>query len=197
MICHAAETLPTVLLGDPLQAIFNWRGNEPPDWDGEVCRRFPVAGELQTPWRWINAKAEPFGRWLLDMRKELTLGRSVDLGTAPEELEWVRLDGTDDEAKRRTAARIRLPDGDARVIILGDNRPATHRRIASQTPGAITVEAVDLRDLVDFAKSLCSSRCGAPAGPGVRRQPHDECGERRDTGASCNADEGNGANRTH
>ena len=154
MICHAAETLPTVLLGDPLQAIFNWRGNEPPDWDGDVCRRFPVVGELQTPWRWINAKTEAFGRWLLDMRKELRRGRGVDLGTAPGELEWIHLDGIDDEAKRRAAARIRLPDADARVIILGDNRPATHRRIASQTPGAITVEAVDLRDLVDFAKSL-------------------------------------------
>jgi UvrD/REP helicase N-terminal domain len=154
MICHAAKALPTVLLGDPLQGIFNWRGNEPPDWDGDVCRRFPVIGELQTPWRWINARTAEFGHWLLDMRKELRVGRGIDLGTAPGELEWIHLDGTDDEAKRRAAARVRVPDAQAKVIILGDNRPATHRRIASQTPGAITVEAVDLRDLVDFAKTL-------------------------------------------
>jgi DNA helicase-2/ATP-dependent DNA helicase PcrA len=41
---------------------------------------------------------------------------------------------------------------------LGDNYPATHRRIASQTPGAITVEAVDLRDLVGFAQKLDFSK---------------------------------------
>ena len=123
MICLAAATLPAVLLGDPLQAIFNWRGNEPQDCDGEVCRRFPVVGELQTPWRWINAKTEAFGRWLLDMRKELQLGRSVDLSTAPEELEWVHLDGTADEAKRRAAARIRFPDADAKVITATPARP--------------------------------------------------------------------------
>lgn len=154
LICHASSVLPTVILGDPMQAIFGWRGNEPPDWNADVCGRFPVVCTLGTPWRWTNAGTERLGRWLLDVRCQLEGGNAIDLNSAPMELEWVHLDGTDDDAKRRQAARYPAPDVDAKVIILGDNRPQSHRRIASQTPGAITVEAVDLRDLVDFAEGL-------------------------------------------
>jgi len=154
LICGAANMIPTVLLGDPLQAIFGWRGNEPPDWTTGVCSVFPIAGELTTPWRWKNAGTEMFGRWLLDVRRQLQAGGSINLRGAPPEVEWIHLDGADDPAKQRQAARSSFPDPQAKVIILGDNRPATHRRIASQTPGAITVEAVDLRDLVEFANAL-------------------------------------------
>src|SRR5439155_12975731 len=37
--------------------------------------------------------------------------------------------------------------------------PSSQREFASQTPGAVTVEAVDLRDLVTFAKRF---KLGAP-----------------------------------
>lgn len=154
IVCHASDVLPTVILGDPLQAIFGWPGNEPPNWNGDVCARFPIAAELGTPWRWKNAGTERLGRWLLDMRHHLQAGRGIDLGSSPAELEWVHLDGADDEAKRRNAARVAAPTAEAKIIILGNNRPANHRRIASQTPGAITVEAVDLGDLVAFGRSL-------------------------------------------
>ena len=154
LVCHASTVLPTVILGDPLQAIFGWRGNEPPDWEIAVCGHFPVAGELKTPWRWKNAGSDDLGQWLLGIRPQLQAGTSIDLNSAPKEVEWVHLDGTDDERRRHGAALTDVPDPQAKAIILGDNRPATHRRIASQTPGAITVEAVDLRDLVDFAQGL-------------------------------------------
>jgi AAA domain len=153
LVCHASNVLPTVILGDPLQAIFNWSGPTP-DWQHGVCGKFPIAGELKTPWRWTNAGAANLGQWLLNIRKQLQAGTSIDLASAPGEVEWVQLDGTDDEGKRRRAALTDLPDPQAKTIILGDNYPATHRRIASQTPGAITVEAVDLRDLVAFAQGL-------------------------------------------
>jgi DNA helicase-2/ATP-dependent DNA helicase PcrA len=42
----AARTLPTVVLGDPMQAIFGWQGNELADWEKQVCTYFPLAGEL-------------------------------------------------------------------------------------------------------------------------------------------------------
>lgn len=153
LVCHASTVLPTVILGDPLQAIFNWSGPTP-DWQHGVCGKFPLAGELKTPWRWTNAGAVGLGQWLLNIRQQLQAGGSIDLGSAPGEVEWVHLDGTDDEGKRRKAALTDVADPQAKTIILGDNYPATHRRIASQTPGAITVEAVDLRDLVNFAQRL-------------------------------------------
>jgi DNA helicase-2/ATP-dependent DNA helicase PcrA len=154
LVCLAADVVPTAILGDPLQAIFGWRGNEPPDWNNDVCVRFPLVGELATPWRWRNAGHEGFGLWLLEVRRRLENGQVIDLREAPREVEWILLDGTDDHSKQREAARTPATGPDAKVIILGDNRPTSHRLIASQTPGAITVENVDLRDLVDFANGL-------------------------------------------
>ncbi len=68
---------------------------------------------------------------------------------------WVELDGTKDHQRRLVAARVRPPDGDGCVLIIGDSTsPESQRQFASQTPGAITVEAVDLRDLVSFARNF-------------------------------------------
>ncbi|MED5705207.1 UvrD-helicase domain-containing protein, partial [Enterobacter hormaechei] len=41
--------LPTCVLGDPMQAIFGFRGNALADWNQHVCAHFPVVGELATP----------------------------------------------------------------------------------------------------------------------------------------------------
>jgi hypothetical protein len=82
-------------------------------------------------------------------------GESIDLGTAPEAVRWVQLDGQQDHERRLQAARTRAPNKDGRVLIIGDSTsPAGQRQFASQTPGAVTVEAVDLKDLVSFARDL-------------------------------------------
>lgn len=60
--------LPTCVLGDPMQAIFGFRGNALADWNQQVCAHFPVVAELATPWRWRNAGAEALGLWLLEAR---------------------------------------------------------------------------------------------------------------------------------
>jgi DNA helicase-2/ATP-dependent DNA helicase PcrA len=47
------------------------------------------------------------------------------------------------------------PVENGRVLIIGDStNPTGQRQVASQTFGAVTVEAVDLRDLVDFCSSF-------------------------------------------
>lgn len=68
---------------------------------------------------------------------------------------WVQLDGKQDYQKRLFAARARPPDTTGHVLIIADSKsPETQRQIASQTPGAVTVEAVDLKDLVSFARGF-------------------------------------------
>ena len=153
VIAFAAQNLPTCVLGDPMQAIFGFGGDNLAAWDEQVCGRFPLVGELATPWRWINAGAEPLGRWLMEARGKLLRGKPIDLRMAPEGVTWVHLDGTNDHERRLGAARIKPPVADGRVLIIGDSTsPNSQRRFASQTPGAVTVEAVDLKDLVAFAK---------------------------------------------
>ena len=79
IVVHTAEVLPTVVLGDSLQAIFNFGTDALADWDTEVCKEFPEVGTLSTPWRWINAKTEELGQWLLEVRKTLIKRQPVNL----------------------------------------------------------------------------------------------------------------------
>jgi DNA helicase-2/ATP-dependent DNA helicase PcrA len=156
VVYFAAKSLPVCTLGDPLQAIFGFGPDSLANWNEHVCKHFPIAGELSTPWRWINAGAEPLGRWLLQARQGLLEGRSIDLTGAPDHVEWIRLDGAaSDHPKLLQAARTRASARDGTVLVIGDSINAESRyRIASSVAGAVTVEAVDLRDLVNFARDF-------------------------------------------
>ncbi len=155
VVTHSANALPTCVLGDPLQAIFGFGDNVLPDWNGEVCDVFPVVGELDTPWRWINVGAGALGDWLLEIRGKLLRGEPIDLRTGPSNVEWIDLDGTEDLARQLTAARTSPPDDGDRVLIIGKSTsPYSQRQFASRTAGAITVEAIDLKDFVAFAREF-------------------------------------------
>lgn len=157
-----ANDLPTVVLGDPMQAIFGFAGNRLVNWERDVATRFPPIGELETPWRWINAGTEGLGHWLLQARAELRAGHDVDLRTAPIGLEWVQLDPADRDGGRRTAAHTRLQDGEETVLIIGDARnPRGRHQFTSQTRGATSVETVDLGDLTGFARRFDLTRADA------------------------------------
>ncbi|ARB45723.1 UvrD-helicase domain-containing protein [Alloalcanivorax xenomutans] len=148
--------LPTCVLGDPMQAIFGFRGNVLADWNQQVCTHFPVVGELETPWRWRNAGAEAFGQWLLEARRLLAVGQRVDLRSGPpEHVSWVQTIPPNDHQQRLAAARTAPPAADGRVLIIADSRNrSAQQNFASQTPGASTVEAVDLQDLIVFCSSF-------------------------------------------
>jgi DNA helicase-2/ATP-dependent DNA helicase PcrA len=161
LVWFAAQVLPTAVLGDHMQAIFTF-GGKMPDWESEVCARFPVVGELVTPWRWRNAGTEDFGLWLLDARRRLIEGAPIDLQTAPHHVTWIPLDGQEDHVRQLKAGLTRAPTPEGCVLIIGDSRrPPSQREFAGQTPGAVTVESVDLKDLVTFAQQLDLSDKGA------------------------------------
>lgn len=151
-----AYSLPTCVLGDPLQAIFGFR--EPTvDWDEHVLAAFPQLGIMVTPWRWRQVGAEALGQWLLAIRHPLLAGQPLDLGTAPAEVQYVPLVG-DPAAmhlKRMEAARTKAPNKGGTVLVIGDSKsPKSQRQVASLVPGASTVEALDLGDLTDFARTF-------------------------------------------
>lgn len=156
IIGWAADVIPTCVLGDPLQAIFGFR--EPTvNWNSDVQRLFPPLGVLETPWRWRNAGAENLGQWLLGARASLLAGLPLDLRVAPPEVTWVQLatDPTSAHAQRLVAARTKAPAPHGTVLVIGDSTsPRGQQQIASQTPGAATVEAADLRDLTAFGTSF-------------------------------------------
>jgi DNA helicase-2/ATP-dependent DNA helicase PcrA len=110
---------------------------------------------LDKPWRWINANSEPLGQWILETRRNLQSGKGIDLTAAPESVSWVQLGTPNDHQKLLEAGRVAPSDDKGSVLIIGDSiSPDSQRQFASQIPGAVTVEAVDLRDLVTFARNF-------------------------------------------
>lgn len=157
LVRHLARVLPTIVLGDPMQAIFGFAGNELVDWDEHVEVSFPASGHLPTPHRWIRAGHEGFGRWLLDMRTELLEGRGIDLSKLHANAQWVVLDGEDDFKKRLGAGMTRSPVDGGKVLVIApskDKGGRARRRYAARLPGAVVAEAVDMSDLVSFGDSF-------------------------------------------
>ncbi len=164
IICAIAQTLPTCILGDPMQAIFGFR-DPLVNWDRDVQTVFPTIGALQTPWRWQLVGMDALGAWLLKARSLLEAGESVDLRGAPEGVHWVQLTQGMELQQRLMAARTQAPNQDGRVLVVGDSINVNGRhQLTMQTPGATSVEAVDLKDLVTFARQF------KPASPDALRQ---------------------------
>lgn len=148
-----AIVLPTAVLGDPMQAIFGFAGNQLVHWQAHVEVQFPAVGALGIPWRWRNAGTESLGRWLLEARAQLQCGQGVDLRQAPDEVHWMQLNAANADQQRRAAAQTRTAGQERTVLIIGDARnPRGRHQFTSQTPGATSVEAVDLGDLIGFAR---------------------------------------------
>lgn len=156
IVYYASRHLPTCILGDPMQAIFGFGDDGLAEWDEHVCKHFPIAAQLGTPWRWKNAGNEELGLWLLEARAALLGGTPVDLKSAPESVRWIQLAGTNDDYKNLVnAARCGHKAVGETSLVIGDSQKAASRyKIAKNVPGIVAVEPVDLKDLTAYARSL-------------------------------------------
>ncbi|MEN5139480.1 UvrD-helicase domain-containing protein [Pseudomonas juntendi] len=161
IVAWLGQSLPTYVLGDPMQAIFGFAGNRLVDWQTEVQPHFPAIGGLNTPWRWRRVGREDIGNWLLQARERLVAGHAVDLRGAPVGVQWIQTAPATAEQQRRNAAMVRVQDGE-NVLIIGDPINANSRyRLTSQVPGATVVENVELTDLVTFSRGFNPGVAGA------------------------------------
>lgn len=79
IVLKLARDLPCRILGDPLQGIFDFAGQNPIDWSRDVEGGFVRLGALNVPHRWIQAGAGDLGAWLTNVRTLLEQGQPVDL----------------------------------------------------------------------------------------------------------------------
>jgi hypothetical protein len=81
LVCALADFLPCRILGDPMQAIFDFEQDEgkPVDWTLSVYPTFTCLGQLETPWRWEKAGERKLGAWLKKVRDTLEQGQKIDL----------------------------------------------------------------------------------------------------------------------
>lgn len=135
-VCAIAEAVPaTGVFGDPMQAIFGFRGNTLVAWE-DVQVRFPDHPVEPQPWRW-NEHNQPLGKWLLQARTALTPGRVIDFSAImlPPGVEF-RSSGTDRRAAANAALKYR-PAGETTVVISPWENTA--RRAAADLNGAFTM----------------------------------------------------------
>jgi len=136
LVVAIADAVPTAVLGDPLQGLFNFAQNIPVVWETDVVPHFPQVNIAFRPRRWEPGN-QSLGEWLIAVREDLVEGRQIDFSAAP--VTWVQ------KADQRTYVRVcfgalRL---DGSVAVLGQFRPDCVSA-ASNLQGTYTVmEAID------------------------------------------------------
>ncbi len=162
LITALSNIFPTVVFGDPLQAIFGFGTDPLPHWQNEVLAYFPYLGTLNIPWRWNKVGADEFGVWLLQVRQLLLAGQSIDLRTCPNFVEWLPIPNNPAEliqAQVNAQFAINRQFPNDKMLIIGDSiNPDTRYSYASRTRGVHVVETVELRDTLDHIRNMINQR---------------------------------------
>lgn len=152
--------LPVCVFGDPLQAIFDFKGQQPVDWDADVFPVFNKIGEMITPWRWRNAENGELANWLADVRRALEQGGMIDLTARPGCVTWERL--PDDHRFRQskivgTCKRVMGKANNGRLVVIGDAANINARAALAQKLAAVgfsNIEPLGCKNLYEFAKKI-------------------------------------------
>lgn len=164
LVSAFAEFLPCRILGDPMQAIFDFGGDEgkPVDWAVSVYPAFTCLGQLETPWRWKTTGDPNLGAWLKKARETLEKGEEIDLSnglpacvrrvqTTPEYL-----------ASKQYSTLMGLLGNQESVIALhgGDQQSKNMTHLLARTMGGkfSSIEEVEGKDLHSFIKKLVAAK---------------------------------------
>ncbi|MBT2269833.1 UvrD-helicase domain-containing protein [Rhodococcus erythropolis] len=149
IITRLADHLSTVVLGDPLQAIFDFKTQPVIPWT-EVTASFPTAGILDTPHRWSNTNPE-LGQWLRTIRAPLTAGQPIKLpSTSAVDIRMLN------RPVRQGGLHACIHDAGSTVIIIpnsGNKRqiPSYAKTISNR---ASAHEAAEQPELLDFVAAI-------------------------------------------
>lgn len=162
LVCALAEVLPCRVLGDPMQAIFDFDGGKPVDWDVSIYPHFDCLGQLETPWRWENAGQPELGAWLKAARATLEQGQKIDLlHGLPPSVERVY---TDSEylSSKQYSSLCGLLGHDESVIALhgGDQQSKNKTHLLARTMAGrfSSIEEVEGKELHAFFKKLDAAK---------------------------------------
>ena len=160
VISRLANLLPTCVFGDPLQAIFDFRDQQPVDWDTDVFPTFVKSAELSMPWRWRNANNRELAEWLSDIRTALEQNNPIDLSSRPQCVTWTALpaDPTRHQATIVGQCLDAMSENDlGNLIVIGDStsenrRSALAQKLAKQ--GFANIEPIGCKTLHSAATAI-------------------------------------------
>ena len=159
LISAIADCLPCRAVGDPLQAIFGFRGEDPLVQWATIQADFEVVGSaLVEPWRWKRkGHNAALGAWLSAARKELeNTGRLVIDADAP--VTWMRSNGAVQPlvAWATACGGLRAPTNETVVAI--SKWPSRCIELAKRMGGRWpVVERFDDPDLLRLGDKLVSA----------------------------------------
>lgn len=160
LVCSLAEFLPSRLLGDPLQAIFDFDDGKPVDWEASIYPEFVCLGQLEVPWRWINAKSPALGEWLKETRRKIELGQKIDLlAKLPPSVISVHTQPEYLAAKQYSALCGLLNHNESVIALHGGDQQSknkTHLLAKSMAGRYSSIEEIEGKDLHLFLKKLGS-----------------------------------------
>ena len=153
-----SRDLPCRVLGDPLQAIFDFKQERPVAWDTEVPAHFRLLGRLDKPHRWLRANRPELGGWLQAARTALEDGKPLDLSQRADGVS-LRLAEDEDLLKAQgNVCRYCRWDGQHRVIAIhkGDQRyKAKCHDLARRSKGRFaSIEEIEGKELFSFIEQV-------------------------------------------
>ena len=146
LILALAQVLPTRVVGDPLQAVYDFGNSPAVDFETDVYPAFPPLGPLTTPWRWAHNEA--LAADLERLRLDLLAGRQPSLA----DFQSIAVEGGHHAAF--SAACSRAADLGGTAAILRKHPGQAHA--AAQRLGGRFVSMEDLagRDILAAASAL-------------------------------------------
>ena len=152
------KLLPCRLLGDPMQAIFDF-ADKPVDWDIQIFPNYKLLGELKIPWRWNLAGAPELGNWLDDARKRLSAGQQLSLvEPLPKGVKRIAVDLTDFTNPKRLNFFYKFLEHEEAVIAIhsGNQRSKnkTHKLAQSLGGKFSSIEEVEAKTMFSFIKKI-------------------------------------------
>jgi hypothetical protein len=162
LVCALGEILPCRILGDPLQAIFDFN-DQLVDWENSIFPHFKCLGELQTPWRWHNAGAPELGDWLKEVRVALMKGQKIDLnGALPQGVSKVSVDLDDYTNPKRYNLFYKFLGDNKTVIAIyaGDpkSKQKTHNLARALSGKFSSIEEVEGNALFSFLNKFTKAK---------------------------------------
>ena len=157
IVLKISRDLPTRVLGDPLQGIFDFGENESITWE-DVEENFVSMGRLDVPYRWMRVGADGLGTWLKTIRSCLERGSPIDLRLPrPKEVRFVASDTADNLAlAQRNKCRYFNCDPLHTVVAVhkGIFKNKCHDLARSVSGSFVSIEEMEGKDLFRFVNRV-------------------------------------------
>lgn len=144
LILTLSELLPTRILGDPLQGIFDFAG-ELVNWDRDVFSEFSRLPDLHKPWRW-ELNNRDLGVWLTEVRQHIIDKEAISLINLPFHTCWKP------NERPKQINTLKWSNGITVGIIDVDNK--AHKIASSLTGIYNSMEEIERKTLIKFCNEF-------------------------------------------